>query len=80
MSEQNVAVAIVISATLVAITLILQPKINRWLDLKQQLLKIQAVADCGKISQVKWQDTANNAEVTEPYAVAYEKCLKDKGY
>lgn len=80
MNEYHAAIAVIISATIIAVTLILTPKIDRFLTLKEKNIKSEAVAECGKISSVKWQDTANNAEVSEPYSVAYQLCLKDKGY
>ena len=80
MNEQNVIVAVVVSATVIAITLILQPKVEKWLELKEKQVKNQAVFECGQVAEVKWQDGTTEAQVREPYKQAYLQCLKDKGY
>ncbi len=80
MSEQNAIITVVVSATLLAIALILQSRLEKWLELKERQLKNQAVFECGQVAKVEWQDRVTGAQVNEPYKEAYLKCLQDKGY
>jgi len=42
-------------------------------------MRITAIDQCGHVASVTWVGT-DKSQVTEPFKMAYEKCIKDKGY
>ena len=77
--QENIIAGAFIGAAIVITVLLLMPKVDRWLEIKQEQVTNQAIESCGLSANVVWEDAENGAQVTEPYDPAYQECLRDKG-